>query len=81
MGWSDILSEDGRKVDAIHRQYVSDEACLKAVVESFLLREGRYKPSWRMLIHQLHMAGETHVAEKIKTNAEPQQGEWVYMKA
>ena len=31
-----------------------------------------------MLIHRLHKAGETHIAEKIKTNAEPHQGEWVY---
>ena len=65
------------KLDAIQCQHVSDEACLKAVVEAFLLGEGRYQPSWRMLIHQLHKAGESHLAEKIKTNAEPQQGEWV----
>ncbi|MCG8622462.1 MAG: hypothetical protein MJE68_10765, partial [Proteobacteria bacterium] len=57
-------------------QHTSDDARLKAVVEEFLLGEG-YQPSWRMLIHRLHKAGETSVAEKIKTNAEPQQGEWV----
>ena len=65
------------KLDAIRRQHVSDEACLKAVVEAFLLGEGEYQPSWRMLIHVLHKAGESHLAEKIKTNAGPQQGEWV----
>ena len=65
------------KLDAIQRQHVSDEACLKAVMESFLLGEGVYQPSWRRLIHALHQAGENYLAEKIKTNAEPHQGEWV----
>ena len=65
------------KLDVIQHQHVSDEACLKALVESFLLGEGPYQPSWRRLIHALHWAGESHLVEKIKTNAEPQQGEWV----
>ena len=78
MGWIDYKGSDGRKkLDAIERQHTSDDARLKAVVEAFLLGEGRHRPSWRMLIHQLHKAGETNVAEKIKANAEPQQGEWV----
>ena len=63
------------KLDAIKRQHISDDARLQAVVEAFLLGEGRHRPSWRRLINQLHWAGETSVAEKIKTNAEPQQGE------
>jgi hypothetical protein len=75
MGW---YGNDGRKkLDAIKHQHVSDDARLKALVEAFLLGEGKHQPSWRMLIHQLHLAGETDTAEKIKTNAEPQQGEWV----
>ena len=73
--WGDWDSVYIEKLDAIQRQHVSDEACLKAVVEAFLLGEGRYQPSWRRLIHQLHKAGESHLAEKIKTNAEPHQGE------
>jgi hypothetical protein len=78
LGWYDLeLSDDRKKLDAIEHQHVSAEARLKAVVEAFLLGEGPYQPSWRMLIHRLHWAGETDVAEKIKTNAEPQQGEWV----
>jgi hypothetical protein len=78
MGWYDYeWSDDRKKLDAIEHQHVSDEACLKAVVEAFLLGEGRHQPSWRILIHRLHVAGETDVAEKIKTNAEPHQGEWV----
>ena len=74
MGWIDY--EDS-KLDAIQYQHISSDACLKAVVEAFLLGEGEYQPSWRMLIHALHWADESHLAEKIKTNAEPQQGEWV----
>ena len=66
-------------LDAIQHQHISDEACLKAVVEAFLLGKGKYQPSWRILIHLLHKVKESHLAEKIKTNAEPHQGEWVYM--
>jgi hypothetical protein len=77
MGWADYEGFDRKKLDAIEHQHISDEACLKAVVEVFLLGEGPHRPSWRMLIHALHKAGETDTAEKIKTNAEPHQGEWV----
>jgi hypothetical protein len=77
LGWYDYSYEDQKKLDAIEHGHVSDEARLKAVVEAFLLGEGHYQPSWRILIHRLHQIGETHVAEKIKTNAEPHQGEWV----
>ena len=73
MGWHG--SDDQKKLDAIERQHTSKDACLKAVVEAFLLGEGRHQPSWRRLIHQLHWVKESSVAEKIKTNAEPQQGE------
>ena len=75
MGWIDLHSNHRKKLDAIERQHTSNDARLKAVVEAFLLGEGRYQPSWRMLIKHLHVAGETHAAEKIKTNAEPHQGE------
>ena len=76
MDWYDYEgSEDRKKLDTIKRQHTSDNARRKAVVEAFLLGEGRHRPSWRMLIHQLHKTGETSVAEKIKTNAEPQKGE------
>ena len=75
MGWYDYEGFEGRKkLDAIERQHTSDDARLKAVVEAFLLGD---HPSWRNVIHALHKTGETHLAEKIKTNAEPQQGEWV----
>jgi hypothetical protein len=78
MGWLDIEGlEDKKILDAIQHQYTSDEGCLKALVEAFLQGVGMYQPSWRRLIHALHGADEGHLAEKIKTNAEPQQGEWV----
>ena len=79
MGWPDYDwdMKGEKKLAAIQRQHVTDEARLKAVVESFLLGEGRYQPSWRRVIHVLHQADESHLAEKIKTNAEPHQGQWV----
>ena len=79
MGWDEIWDdEDRKKLDTIERQHISNEARLKPVVEAFLLGEGSYQPSWRMLIHALYKAGETNVAERIKTNAKPRQGERVY---
>ena len=76
LGWYDVISDNRKKLDAIERQHISDAACLKAVVEAFLLEEGHYQPSWKMLIQALYLAQEIHLAEMIKTNAEPQQGEW-----
>ena len=75
--WYDFRSNDRKKLDAIEHEHISDEACLKAVVEAFLLGEGAYQPSWRRLIHLLHCVEQSHVAEKIKTNAELHQGGWV----
>jgi hypothetical protein len=78
MGWYDSTSEHRKKLDAIERQNVFDKARLKALVAAFLLGEGEHQPSWRMLIHRLYKAGEIHIAERIKTNAEPHQGEWIW---
>ena len=72
MDWFDYKGSDRKKLDAIEQRYVSDEACLKAVVEAFL--QGKH-PSWRKLIHALYRANENHLAEMIKTKAEPYQGE------
>ena len=78
MGWYDYEGTYGReKLDAIQRQHISNDARLKPVVEAFLLGEGNCRPSWRMLIHALHWAEQSHLAEKIKAYAEPHQGEWV----
>ena len=75
MDWYDWSDEDQEKLAAIQLQHVSDEARLKALVEAFLLGEGIHQPSWRRVIHALHEAGESPLAEEIKINAEPQQGE------
>ena len=75
--WSDLKSEHRKKLDAIERENVSEEACLQAVVAAFLQGEGHHQPSWRILIHLLHNTGETDMAEKIKTNAERHQGKLV----
>ena len=77
MDWNDWNSDDRKKLDAIKCENVSDDTRLRAVVAAFLRGEGCNQPSWRMLIHALHWAGETNVAENIKTNAEPHQGGWV----
>ena len=78
LSWSQLAWELGLyKLRAIKRQHDSDEAHLRAVVAAFLLGEGMYQPSWRMLIHRLHKADKGHLIEKIKTNAEPHQGEWM----
>ena len=44
MSWHDFDSENRKKLDAIERQHISDEARLKAVVEAFLLG-GRSLPT------------------------------------
>jgi hypothetical protein len=75
LGWYGSDAIGRKKLDVIQHHHTTDEACLKAVVEAFLLGEGPYQPSWRMLIRRLYKAGETHAAEKIKTNAEPHEGE------
>ena len=57
------------------RQYDSDEARLKAVVERFVLGKGRYQPTWRALIYCLDMVKEVALADKIRSFGEPVQGE------
>ena len=62
-------------LDDIQHQHGSDEACLKAVVEKFLLGEGLYQqPSWRAVIWSLYKASEIHLADQIRSHAEPVQG-------
>ena len=59
----------------IQHQHDSDEACLKAVMEKFLLGEGLYQPSWRRVIYSLDWADESHLADQIRSYGEPVQGE------
>ena len=61
-------------LDAIRHQHVSDEACLKAVIEDFLGGIGYYKPSWRVVIWSLYKANEIELAEHIRSYAEPVKG-------
>ena len=64
------------QLDDIQCQHGSDrESCLKAVVEEFLLGEGRYNPSWRRVIYALDMIDEIHLADKVKDYGESVQGE------
>ena len=69
-----IYSPLSSKLDAIHHQHVSDEACLKAVIEGFLSGKGRYKPSWRRVIWSLYRVNEIQLAEHIRSFAEPVKG-------
>ena len=64
---------------AIQRQHVSDEACLKTVIEDFLGGKSRYhQPSWRGLIWSLYQSNENQLAEHIRSCAEPVQGNEFY---
>ena len=65
----------GVNTDSIKHQHDSDEACLKAVVEKFLLGEGDLQPSWRAVIYSLDMAVEVQLADNIRSFGEPVQGE------
>ena len=70
-----IYLYDSSKLDDIQCQHVSDEACLKAVIEGFLGGRGYYKkPSWRAVIRSLYKANEIQLAEHIRSFAEPVQG-------
>ena len=67
----------GPGLDAIQRQHVSDEACLKDVIENFLGGKGPYsQPSWRALIWILYKSNEFQLAEHIRSFAEPVQGSY-----
>ena len=75
--WEDLGGVFGFGVNtgSIKHQDDSDEACLKAVVEKFLLGEGLYQPSWRRVIYSLDMKDEVQLADKIRSFGEPVQGE------
>jgi hypothetical protein len=63
-------------LDDIQQRHVSDEACLKAVIELFLSGKGHHyqQPSWRAVIWSLYKANETQLAENIRSFAESVQG-------
>ena len=75
--WRDLGDElvgFEKRVDIQH-QHDTNEARLKAVVEEFLLGEGRYQPSWRKVIFSLDEVDESHLANQIRSYGEPVQGE------
>ena len=50
---------------------------LKDAVEWFLMGLSDYQPSWRAVIFSLDGAGETHLANRIRSYGEPVQGGYV----
>jgi hypothetical protein len=75
LGEQILIYYSSSKLDAIQQLHVSDEACLKAVIEDFLSGKGHYEqPSWRAVIWSLYKANEIQLAENIGSFAEPVQG-------
>ena len=73
--WEHLSAIFGVAIGSIKRQNNSIQDCLKAVVEKFLLGEGRYQPSWRAVIYTLDCVGDVDLADKIISFGEPVQGE------
>ena len=63
------------KLNAIEREYSSDEDRLRAVVQQWLEGGGLTQPSWRLLVRSLDHAGDITVADPIRGFAEPPPGE------
>ena len=70
-----LLSFRSYLLDEIERQHASTEACLKAVVELFLLGKSYYQPSWRAVIHVLYRSNQYQYVPDIKSYAEAVEGE------
>ena len=65
----------GTDLDALQRQYGSNEDCIKAVVSKFLQGEGQYRPaSWRGVIWSLYEANEIQLADSIRSYGERLEG-------
>ena len=62
------------KLNAIEREYSSDEDRLQAAVQQWL-EGGGLPPSWRILVWSLDRAGDITVADPIRGFAEPPPGE------
>ena len=70
----ELLVYDEAKVEAIQRQYSSNEERIRAVVQQWL-EGGGYPPSWRWLVWALDRAGDIQVADPIRGFTEPPPGE------
>ena len=75
-----ICYYDSFMLNDIQRQHVSNEACIKAVIEGFLSDKvyPYRQPSWRALIWSLYRSNEIQLAEHIRSFAEPVQGNEFY---
>ena len=51
---------------------------LKEALEHFFQGQGRFQPSWRAVNFALDGAGETHLANHIRSYGEPVQGRYTY---
>ena len=51
---------------------------LKDAMEQFVQGQGRYQPSWRAVIFALDKAGDTPVANCIRSYGEPVQGRYMH---
>ena len=69
-----LLGYKSTKLNAIEREYSSNEDRLRAVVQQWL-EGGGHSPSWRWLVWSLDTAGDSIVADPIRGFAEPPQGE------
>ena len=69
-----LLSFNEAKVDAIEKEYSSNEDRMRAVVQQWL-QGGGYPPSWRWLVWALDYAGDIKAADPIRRFAEPPPGE------
>ena len=69
-----LLSDiDNTKVQAIEREYSSNEERMRAVMQQWL--EGGLPRLWRRLVWSLDQAGDIQVADPIRGFAEPPRGE------
>ena len=69
-----LLSDiDNTKVQAIEREYSSNEDRMRAVVQQWL--EGGLPRLWRRLVCVLDCAGDIQVADPIRGFTEPPRGE------
>ena len=69
-----LLVYRSTKLNAIEKEYSSDEDRLQAVVQQWL-EGGGLPPSWRSLVWSLDHTGGTVTADPIRGFAEPPQGE------
>ena len=68
-----LLSLNEAKVQAIEKEYSSNEDRMRAAVLQWL--EGGLSRSWRELVWNLDHAGDIEVADPIRGFAEPPRGE------